>query len=99
MSKKSLGKRKLRELEIDNIVEKVNKRKKRNEIINNRIFSDLSENEKEVLKGHWMTIVINLINESCSDIGYLVNEIQVVENATIELKKMSFLRYGQSMLL
>ena len=52
MSKKSLGKRKLIELEIDNIVEKVNKRKKRNEIINNRIFSDLSENEKEVLKSH-----------------------------------------------
>ena len=92
MSKKSLGKRKLIELEIDDIVEKVNKRKKRNEIINNRIFSDLSENEKEVLKGHWITIIINLINESCSDIGYLVNEIQVVENATIELEKMSFLQ-------
>jgi len=33
-----------------------------------------------------------LINESCSDIRYLVNEIQVVENATIELEKMSFLQ-------
>ena len=92
MSVKSLGKRKFEKLEIEDIVKNVNKRIKKNQTINNRIFSELSESERDMLKGHWMTEIIKLINESCSDIEYLVVDFTIVEDATVELNKMSFLQ-------
>ena len=92
MSNKSLGKRKFEELKIGDIVKNVNKKIKKNQTINNRIFSELTESERDMLKGHWINEVINLINESCSDIEYLVVDFTIVEDATVELNKMSFLQ-------
>lgn len=91
MNKKSLEKRKFKELDIDDIIKKVNKKIK-TELKNNRLFSVLSENEKTVLKDQWITNIVTLIDDSCARIQYLVNEIKVVKNAALELKKMSFLQ-------
>ncbi|CAG8815627.1 29570_t:CDS:1, partial [Racocetra persica] len=42
------------EPEINDVCTKVNKRVKTQEIENNKIFSKLSDNEKEVLKKEWV---------------------------------------------
>ncbi|CAG8843796.1 25562_t:CDS:1, partial [Racocetra persica] len=80
------------EPEINDVFTKVNKRIKTQEIENNKNFSKLSDNEKEVLRKEWVDSIVSTIETSCHELRYLIDDTKIAVNARNELEKMSFLQ-------
>ncbi|CAG8845974.1 17352_t:CDS:1, partial [Racocetra persica] len=66
------------EPEINDVFEKVNKMIKIQEIENNKIFSKLSDNEKEVLRKEWVDSIVSVIETSCYKLRYLIDDTKIV---------------------
>ena len=76
--------------EVTNKIEKISKRQ---EFENNRIFSNLTDEEKEYLRSCWAMGVMFLIEESCKDFRNQMLDIDaVIKTAQEELDHMSFLQ-------